>query len=459
MTPRRLGALSTGSARRATTWSMPGFKYNMMDLQAAIGLHQLAAHRPSLRAARGDLRRATTRRSRICRSARSRRCRRATSTPDISTPCWSIRRTAAIATTSRSRSPKQGLRRACISRGASAQLLRDRFGFRRGQFPHAERDRGHRAVAAALAGLTDEQVDVVIARCAACLEPTMRQRPAFACCFARRLARAPASAISCAAGRSLARWAWAARSRSARRHRPPPSLAGWVGGDARGAGRAVARGGVPDLIVIDDPSASDAARWVRRARGSAFRSPSIHDLGLARVPSDLSDRRQLSAACVRGARAGRSAGAGVRDSRPGDSRSARAPCAARPLAVLIALGGGAHVRASASPAPGHRRRGAAAAIDIAGGLRPARRRRALPPRCRWIVAPRRPGRELLARAAVAVVAGGVTLYEACALGTPIVRSPVVPAQRPATRGVRRAGAAIDASRRSSRARPMRPRGA
>ena len=43
--PRRLDALRAGRRTRTTTCVMPGFKYNMMDLQAAIGLHQLARHR------------------------------------------------------------------------------------------------------------------------------------------------------------------------------------------------------------------------------------------------------------------------------------------------------------------------------------------------------------------------------------------------------------------------------
>jgi spore coat polysaccharide biosynthesis predicted glycosyltransferase SpsG len=55
------------------------------------------------------------------------------------------------------------------------------------------------------------------------------------------------------------------------------------------------------------------------------------------------------------------------------------------------------------------------------------------------------GRELQ-RADIAVVAGGVTLYEACAIGTPVVATAVVPAQRPAIAGFARAGAALDGGR-------------
>jgi spore coat polysaccharide biosynthesis predicted glycosyltransferase SpsG len=45
---------------------------------------------------------------------------------------------------------------------------------------------------------------------------------------------------------------------------------------------------------------------------------------------------------------------------------------------------------------------------------------------------------------VAIVAGGVTLYETCAIGVPAVALAVVPAQRPAIRAFAAAGAVIDA---------------
>ena len=50
-------------------------------------------------------------------------------------------------------------------------------------------------------------------------------------------------------------------------------------------------------------------------------------------------------------------------------------------------------------------------------------------------------REALAQATVAVVAGGTTLYEACALGTPAVAVPVVPGQATTVRRFVRAGLA------------------
>jgi spore coat polysaccharide biosynthesis predicted glycosyltransferase SpsG len=47
----------------------------------------------------------------------------------------------------------------------------------------------------------------------------------------------------------------------------------------------------------------------------------------------------------------------------------------------------------------------------------------------------------MARASVAVVGGGVSLYEACALGTPAIGVPVVAAQRPTVAAFAARGAA------------------
>jgi spore coat polysaccharide biosynthesis predicted glycosyltransferase SpsG len=59
--------------------------------------------------------------------------------------------------------------------------------------------------------------------------------------------------------------------------------------------------------------------------------------------------------------------------------------------------------------------------------------------------------DLLSSVSVAVVGGGVTLAEACALGTPTVAVPVVDAQRPAIAAAAAAGAAIPVFKRTPRA--------
>jgi spore coat polysaccharide biosynthesis predicted glycosyltransferase SpsG len=66
----------------------------------------------------------------------------------------------------------------------------------------------------------------------------------------------------------------------------------------------------------------------------------------------------------------------------------------------------------------------------------------------WL-GPRRGLGDELACASVAVVGGGVTLYEACREGTPTVAVSVVRAQRPTIRAFVSAGAALDGGPASS----------
>jgi spore coat polysaccharide biosynthesis predicted glycosyltransferase SpsG len=65
----------------------------------------------------------------------------------------------------------------------------------------------------------------------------------------------------------------------------------------------------------------------------------------------------------------------------------------------------------------------------------------------WI-GPRRALHAEMARASVAVVGGGVSLYEACAQGTPAVGVPVVAAQRPTVAAFVARGAARGIARRT-----------
>jgi hypothetical protein len=110
--------------------------------------------------------------------------------------------------------------------------------------------------------------------------------------------------------------------------------------------------------------------------------------------------------------------------------------------VLIALGGGAHVVSLVPPlvleiarrCPGAR---ISIAAGFSGGSRPSLGG------ARWI--DRLDGLAWdLARSDVAVVGGGVTLYEACAVGIPVVAVSVVPAQRTAIEAFAAQGAVIDA---------------
>jgi spore coat polysaccharide biosynthesis predicted glycosyltransferase SpsG len=114
----------------------------------------------------------------------------------------------------------------------------------------------------------------------------------------------------------------------------------------------------------------------------------------------------------------------------------------RPMRVLVALGGGQHVRRMAQQLVDAIRCctsdvSIAVAAGFSAGLRPRLRG------ARWLSAQTGLA-HALADCDVAVVAGGVTLYEACALGTPVVALAVVPAQRRAILEFASRGAILDA---------------
>jgi hypothetical protein len=192
-----------------------------------------------------------------------------------------------------------------------------------------------------------------------------------------------------------------------------------------GAGVAALRRPEHELLLLDDPSSRHAAIWVRRAHQLAIPVASVHDLGLGHVASDL--RLDASADPI------------LDPSVYAVRQRTRRPV---PFRVLIALGGGTHVcglaarlaDAIAARVPNvqvHAARG----FTTDGHTMPLARGR-------WIGAADGLADELSA-ASVVVTAGGVTLFEACALGVPAVALAVTPAQRPTVRIATRAGAAID----------------
>lgn len=198
-----------------------------------------------------------------------------------------------------------------------------------------------------------------------------------------------------------------------------------------------------DLVVIDDPVASQAAAWVARARHRGIPVASVHDLGLAHVPSDLLiDGSFGSHAVAPAASHGPARLCGPQfaildPSIAAIRRQHRQPVTGR---VLIALGGGRHVlglarplaRAIAARAPG-------CDIRVVRGF--AEGRSPALAAGRWVDAPQGLGDEL-ADAQVVVTAGGVTLYEACALGVPVVGLPVTAAQALSIRAAACRGAAL-----------------
>jgi spore coat polysaccharide biosynthesis predicted glycosyltransferase SpsG len=193
-----------------------------------------------------------------------------------------------------------------------------------------------------------------------------------------------------------------------------------------------------DLIVVDDPSAAHARPWVEQARRIAIPVATLHDLGLALVDSDLSIDGSLASGAAASLRGPRYAVLdpellALRDCAPRRRRGR----------VVIALGGGAHVRRIGVEIASRLRREAGVEVDLAPGFGPVPAR-ALPDGCRWLASPGALP-TALATATAAVVAGGMTLYESCLLATPAVGVAVVPAQRRTIRAAAAAGAVIDAS--------------
>jgi spore coat polysaccharide biosynthesis predicted glycosyltransferase SpsG len=198
-----------------------------------------------------------------------------------------------------------------------------------------------------------------------------------------------------------------------------------------------------DLVVVDDPNSHKRGRWVRKARKCGCLTVSIHDR-LERTDADLAVRGTLASTETRAhMRALDGARFCLLDSTFGDARRMRPiDRGLRPPRVFVALGGGTHVRAVAGQLVTalHQRR-PDLQIRVAAGFAGS----GLPQlkKARWVRAQSGLLRELC-ESDVAVVAGGMTLYEACALGVPAVALAVVPAQRLRIRSFAARRAVIDA---------------
>jgi UDP-2,4-diacetamido-2,4,6-trideoxy-beta-L-altropyranose hydrolase len=199
------------------------------------------------------------------------------------------------------------------------------------------------------------------------------------------------------------------------------------------------------VLVVDDPSARAASPWVRVARARGIRAVSVHDLGIAPVASDLA----IDGSVAPGAhRTAQRALLGLRYTvldpalvRLRDARAAagRHGGSSQPR-VIVSLGGGVRAGLALRLARAIRAATPSADVRVAGGfVTPAQDRT---DDVRWI-APADFRREL-AGATAAVLAGGVSLYEACALGVPAVALSVVPSQIPTVEAFGRRGVAIDA---------------
>jgi spore coat polysaccharide biosynthesis predicted glycosyltransferase SpsG len=186
----------------------------------------------------------------------------------------------------------------------------------------------------------------------------------------------------------------------------------------------------PDVLIVDDPIAADARRWMRAARRVGSLVVSIHDLGLGCLDADLvidgsitknaratngltlagPQYAVLDPAVLNGGPVG-SEGRHERDS----------------YSVLVALGGGPRAELANDIAEAIVQTNPQARVRIAGGFTGLPREEAA--RIAWI-GPSRSLHTEMAKASVAVVGGGVSLYEACAHGVAAVAVPVVAAQRP-----------------------------
>ena len=205
-----------------------------------------------------------------------------------------------------------------------------------------------------------------------------------------------------------------------------------------------------DILVVDDPSPRHAQAWLLRAARAGRPSATIHDLGIGSHAADLIVDGSVNA---RPSRQGGAALFGPRfavlDPRVIQARAWRRHRLSAHRRVLIALGGGAHVFSVVrSLVQDIARRCPGASIAVVAGFAGHARPRI--GAARWI--DRRDGlaRELAA-SDVAVVGGGLTLYEACAIGVPAVAIAVAASQRPTVEAFAARRAAIDAGSLSHQA--------
>lgn len=196
------------------------------------------------------------------------------------------------------------------------------------------------------------------------------------------------------------------------------------------------------LLVVDDPSGRVAANWVARARRQSVPVASVHDLGIGEVAADIVVDGSVHRTPPRSnAPALRGPAYAILDPAIATTRRTT-PAHER---VLIALGGGAHIRVVAERLCREiARRRPGVELRLARGFSSHVPAPALP-HGRWIQAPNGLAAEL-GGATVAIVAGGVTLAEACAIGVPTVAAAVTAAQTQAIRALHRASAVVDAGR-------------
>jgi hypothetical protein len=204
-----------------------------------------------------------------------------------------------------------------------------------------------------------------------------------------------------------------------------------------GTAAAVLTARQPDVLVIDDPSSTAARPWCAAARRLGIRVASLHDLGTAFCGADLSIDGSI--ARLPGTA---NSGAWLRGVKYAvlDDRLAATERSGGGGSVLIALGGGPRRSVARRIAAALRDARPALRVRVAGGFSGGGA--VMSDGVTWLGPQRGLARELAA-CTVAVTGGGVSLYEAVTIGTPVVAWPVVEAQCPtvtafAKRGLSRA---------------------
>jgi spore coat polysaccharide biosynthesis predicted glycosyltransferase SpsG len=211
---------------------------------------------------------------------------------------------------------------------------------------------------------------------------------------------------------------------------------------------ALARAGLRAL-VIDDPTPRQAAPWFSMARRRGVLTVGLHDLGLGCLEGDIVVDGSVGGPWNTHRVAGACLGPSYAIVDPEAARSRWRPSPSRPRPrLLVALGGGARRGTLVRLASELRRVVPEADVRVAGGF--GRLESKPTPGVAWL-GPLPTLTLELSSADVAIVAGGVTAYEACAVGVPTVAVAVVEAQRPTVVALAGRGAVIDAGRLHPRA--------
>ncbi|HEY0872338.1 MAG TPA: hypothetical protein VGD94_02615 [Vicinamibacterales bacterium] len=213
-----------------------------------------------------------------------------------------------------------------------------------------------------------------------------------------------------------------------------------------GTARSLIASLAPDVLVVDDPIASHARSWIAAARAANVPVVTIHDLGLGCAEGDLVIDGSVTSTIPQAKRQGTA----------GPSFAILDPsvAAARPRirrGVLVSLGGGPRLALATAIAREITRRAPWVTVRVAGGFVAQPRSASRLKNVTWLP----PSTDLvseLSRAKVAVVGGGVSLYEACAVGTAAVAVPVVGSQGPTVAGFVTRGAALGSTHRPPRSR-------